>query len=53
MGLKNLEDEIKDDKNRYGEDACEPDGGEESQAVAVQPRESVLGLVNQSAQNKG
>ena len=54
MGMKNLEDEIiKDDKNRDGEDASKPDGGEESQAGAVQPGEPVLGLVDQGAQNKG
>ena len=53
MGIKNLEDEIKDDKNRDGEDASEPDRGEESEAGAVQPRQSVLGLVDQSPQNKG
>ena len=53
MGIKNLEDEIKDDKNRDGEDAGQPDGGEESEAGAVQPREPVLGLVDQSPQNKG
>ena len=51
-GMKNLEDVIKD-KNRDGEDAGEPDGGEESEAGAVQPREPVLGLVDQSPQNKG
>ena len=51
-GMKNLEDVIKD-KNRDGEDAGQPDGGEESEAGAVQPREPVLGLVDQSPQNKG
>ena len=51
--MKNLEDEIKDAKNRDGEDAGEPDGGEESQAGAVQPGKPVLRLVDQRAQNKG
>ena len=39
--------------NRDGEDTCEPDGGEEAKAGAVQSGESVLGLVDQRAQYKG
>ena len=40
------------DDNRDGEDACKPDGGEETKAGAGQSGQPVLGLVDQRAQYK-